>query len=157
MAEAGAAAAAAAGAINMFGDVISGIKNRKDFCLNPADAAANAGENIGISILNLFGGLGDAIVGATGQKTPLQKIQDDVKNDKIKYRQTFDALTQKFDSQVVKTDAAFLKSLSDMKLYNAANINFIEEVLEEKIDMNTLYIIFLTVFSLIIYFYLTMS
>lgn len=155
-----AAAKAAAGAAGLFvagKDIIDGITDAKDFCLNPTEAAANAGENFGISFLNMFGGMGDSILAASGKKTPLQKMQDDTKKYNVDYKNTFDTLTQQFDSLALKTGKEELKVIKDLKNYNAANLAFIQEELQEEIDMNTIYIIFLMIVIFVIYFYINIS
>lgn len=154
---AGNAAAAAAGLFLVGKDLYDGITDAKDFCLNPAEAAANARDNFLVSFGNMFGGMGDAIMAASGQKTPLQKIQDDTKKYNMEYTNTFDSLTQKFDSLVTQTEGAEFEAMKDLKKYNAANLAFIEEELKEEIDMNTTYIIFLMVLFFIIYFYISIS
>lgn len=154
---AGTMGAGTAAALDLGKGIIDGITNIKDFCLNPAEAAANAGENFGIAFLNIFGGAGDAILSASGQKTPLQQMQDDTKKLQLDYRSTFDSYTQKFAGLVNQTETNLFETMKVVNKLNSANMTFMEETLDEKIDMNSIYIMFLFMFFTIIYIYITIS
>lgn len=154
---AGTMGATTAAALDLGKGIIDGLSDIKDFCLNPSEAAANARDNFGIAFLNIFGGAGDAILSASGQKTPLQQMQDDAKKLQFDYRSTFDTYTQKFDGLVTKTETDLFDTMKIVNKLNSANMTFMEETLDEKIDMNSVYIMFLFMFFTIVYIYITIS
>lgn len=135
--------------------IVNGIKNEKDFCLNPAQAAGNAAANFGKNFLNIMGGAGDIIFGLAGYRSPLDKMKDQITQVQQEYRNSFDSFTQTFASIQASFDEEVVGTMQAINKTDNAIAVYYKDMLEEEIQLNTLRIVFLFIILMIIYIYLT--
>ena len=125
-------------------------------CVSVEDAAGSGAANIGFGILDFFG-LGGAIKNATGYKTPLDKIKDDIQgiyNEIDQFRADSNlALFQLQQSEI--EGLLTVQQVSNQDL--TASMNLSSELLNEKISMNEIYIIFCYLFCIVLYIYLLLK
>ena len=125
-------------------------------CISGGDFAKNWGENIGFGILNFFG-IGDFIKNASGAKTPLDDLKDQLSAINVSTQEIMQQGNLLFMNTQVSIDEELLSSI---KLGNSdiiASLNFIREGLSEKIATNQVYIIFCYLFFIVIYIYIMLQ
>ena len=149
-----AAAMAAAAAANWGAGIFDGIRDEKDYCLNPSKTSENIAANIAKQTLNMFGGMGDSIFSAGGYRSPLDKMQDQISTLNNKYRKQFDSFTQTFAKIQTSFDEDVVSSMELLSKNNTILDVYYKEILQEKITLNTIRIVFLFIFVFIIYLYI---
>jgi hypothetical protein len=132
-------------------DIFKGIKDSKDFCLNPAQAAGNTAINFFKNVGNIFGGLGDLFLGG---KSPLDQMQKKVSNLNYQYQQNAQQYSQLFAQNQLKFDDKLVDTLKTMNKANSINTQFYFEMVSEKEELDRIYIIFLFIYIIIIIFYI---
>ena len=151
----GAGAFAGAAAITgLTSGIIHGLGDTKDYCLSAGKGAEQAGTEFAKNFLDIFGGMGSMIFGAVGYKSPLDKMQEELKKSQQQYRAEFDQYTQTFAKMQVAIDEDILEALNVMQTVNQFVIDYYNEMLSEKIQLNTFRIVFLFVFIFLIYIYI---
>lgn len=147
-------AGAAIGILASAEGIFKGIKDSKDFCLNPAQAAGNTAFNFVKNGLNVFGGLGDLFFNGINQKSPLERMQDEVSQNNNDYQQYSQQYTQLFAQKQLEFDDHLVETLNTMNKANSVNTRFFFEMVSEKEDLDRIYIIFLFVYIIIIIIYI---
>jgi len=133
-------------------------KGGNNFCLNPGEAAKNAGMNFGKNMLNVVGGLGDLVFdNIPGNQNPLDNLQNQLTQVNQEYEKTFKTFTQKFASVQGKFDENVVKAFQDVADYSTKNTAFFFEMLSEKEQIDRIYIIFLFIYIFIILVYIFME
>ena len=125
-------------------------------CPSGADTGETVGMNALFGIADFFG-IGGAIKNATGYKTPYDKVKDDVQgiyDEMDQFRN--DSNLALFQLQQSEIEGVFnLQKSSNQDL--TASMNLSSELLNEKISMNEIYIIFCYLFCIVIYIYLLLK
>lgn len=115
--------------------------------------ASNSGQNVALGILNFFG-IGSAIKGATGWKTPLDNLKDQLSDIQAKTS----AFRNKANLRLFKAqfiiDEKFIELIQLSNDELVAMEKLIQEILQEEISLNLVYITFLYIFFIIVYFYI---
>jgi len=145
-------AGGAAGAASSIGNLFNHISDSKDFCLNPGQAAGNTGFQIGKNFLNLFGGLGDLVMG--GISNPLGDMQKKLSQLNQQYEQNFKQYTQAFAAAQVSFDEEIITTLPIMNSASSKNTQFYYEVISEKEQLDRIYILFLFIYIIIVIVYI---
>lgn len=122
-------------------------------CTSTLDNVGSGAINALIGALN-FWGLGDALKNVTGWKSPLDKVKDDIQdiyNEIDQFRADSNlALFKLQQSEIEGLLNVVQKSNQDL----TASMNLSSELLNEKISMNEIYIIFCYIFCIVLYIYL---
>ena len=125
-------------------------------CISGGDYGKNWAENIGFGILNFFG-VGDFIKNASGVKTPLDQLKDQLSDINNSTQEIMQQGNLMFMNTQVSIDENLLQAI---KLGNSdlvESLNFIREGLSEKIATNQVYIIFCYIFFIVIYIYIMLQ
>lgn len=129
-----------------------------NFCLNPGEAAKNAGMNFGKNMLNVVGGLGDLVFNnIPGNQNPLDNLQNQLTQVNQEYEKTFKTFTQKFASVQVDFNDNVVQAFQDVADYSTKNTAFFFEMLSEKEQIDRIYIIFLFIYIFVILVYIFME
>jgi hypothetical protein len=133
-------------------------KGGNNFCLNPGEAAKNAGMNFGKNMLNVVGGLGDLVFdNIPGNQNPLDNLQNQLTQVNQEYEKTFKTFTQKFASVQVDFNNNVVQAFQDVADYSTKNTAFFFEMLSEKEQIDRIYIIFLFIYIFVILVYIFME
>lgn len=120
---------------------------------NCFNVGSDLGQNLGLGFLNFFG-LGDAIKGLTGWKTPGDQVKDKISS----LHEATDAFRNQANLELwkgqneINTELFHAITLGNDDLNQS--LQYYDELLSEDISINKVYIFFLYIFFILIYLFI---
>lgn len=117
---------------------------------------SNTSQNVGLGILNFFG-VGDFIKNASGWKTPLDKLKEQVGQIQQQTEDFRDSANIKLFKVQEEINGAILAGFHQSNNLLEDEIKSVQEILQEEISLNQIYIIFIYLLFLVLYIFYMLS
>lgn len=147
----------AAGVIGDVGNIINGIQNIDNYCLNPSETANNAAGNFFINFFDAFGGWGSMFAGIFNYQTPEQQQQKKLAQLNQENEDLFKKFVGRFAQMDVKTMSMMEQEIQNTYKVGLLQSKFYYNIVNNKETIDRIYIFFLFLYIVIIIIYLFMK